>query len=303
MQTCVAITSLIENKDEETIYDIYILSSECNKQSVEKLQRVNYRNCSLKIIPVSTEKYQDIKQLEHIPIACLLKFDICDIIQKYDKVIYLDGDIIVKKDLKEFFSIDLKDNFLGGVLEGSCIGENFRRINAGILLMNLKRMRDERMSEILIQTRRGLGDRGSMDQQTMNLVFRDKITFLPLKYNCIAANFIGRQKLRNSLDEINSLYGSDYKEIDEIISDAVIVHYATGFKPWLYTYAPCGELWHTYYKKTPYSKEQLKRMGKLQNWIHMYIDSTKKYGIAKGTYRVIRHYIAKFSKHRNSDWG
>lgn len=61
------------------------------------------------------DKYKDIKQLAHVPLASLLKFDICDLIPQYDKLLYLDGDIIVRQDLSELYQTDLNDNYVAGV--------------------------------------------------------------------------------------------------------------------------------------------------------------------------------------------
>ena len=56
----------------------------------------------------SLDQYRDIKQLAHISIACLLKFDICELIPSYEKLLYLDGDIIAKDDLTELYETDLE---------------------------------------------------------------------------------------------------------------------------------------------------------------------------------------------------
>lgn len=302
MQTSVAMISLIENKENSTIYDIYVLASECQSEDIKIMKEIELQRCFLTIIPVTTEKYSDINQLAHIPIACLLKFDICNIIREYDKIIYLDGDIIIREDLGQLYSIELGDDCLGGVLEPSCIGKDFRRINAGILLMNLKRMRDEGLSEILIQTRRTLGDRGSMDQQTMNLVLKNRISFLPVKYNCMVANYVGSQHINYSINEINSLYHTSYGNIKELIDDSAIIHYATGFKPWIYTYAPCEKIWFDYYLKSPYGGVRLRRIGKLRSRMSILWGNIRENGLVMGSKKTLNRYFNKSDKNRKFDW-
>lgn len=64
------------------------------------------------------------------------------------KVIYLDADTIVARDIKELYDIDLGDNELAGSLD--YYGKWFlgaRYINAGVLLLNLDRIRETGLFE------------------------------------------------------------------------------------------------------------------------------------------------------------
>ena len=116
-------------------------------------------------------------------------------------------------------------------------------INAGIMLFNAGKMRRDSMKDILVAKRRSLGNRSSMDQQTYNMVIKDSIKYLGIRYNCVPGRLTGDVRMDYSIDELNRLYGTNYRNAREVIEDAVIVHFATGNKPWKYTFAPCAKKW------------------------------------------------------------
>lgn len=40
------------------------------------------------------------------------------------------------------------------------------------------------------------------------------------------------------------------------------IHFATGNKPWKYTFAPCAKEWYQYYLQSPYDDKPFKRYGR-----------------------------------------
>lgn len=40
------------------------------------------------------------------------------------------------------------------------------------------------------------------------------------------------------------------------------IHFATGNKPWKYTFAPCAKEWYQYYLQSPYGDKPFKRYGR-----------------------------------------
>ncbi len=301
MQTCVAITSLCKNKNSDTIYEIFIVMAECSTESEEILMQIKQETCAIKLIKASLENYRDIKQLAHISIACLLKFDICELIPEYDKLLYLDGDIIVRKDLTELYETELDDNYAAAVKELYCMKNDDGCINAGIMLFNAKKMRNDGMRDILVDKRKSLGNRSSMDQQTYNMVIKDKIKYLSIVYNCVPGRLQGDVKMDYTIQELNALYGTEYKKAAQLIDDAVIIHFATGNKPWKYTFAPCAKEWYEYYLLSPYGDRPFKRYGRWGYRFHNISEILKKNGV-KG---VFQHLWSRASRSKNKkkiDW-
>lgn len=303
MQTGVAIYSLFINKKPETIYDVFIIMAECDEEAEREIRKVENEQIGIHIIRVSLDMYRDIKQMSHIPISCLLKFNLCDYITEYDKIIYLDGDIYVRGDLTELYEYDLQDNYLAGVPSLDMTFDDRKLVNAGIILFDCKKMRDSHMSDILIAKRRELGDRGSMDQQTFNMVMSDRMGFLSYKYNCVANKLLGTEKKNFPVQKVNALYGTQFKNNKELVQNAIIIHYATGGKPWKYSYIVCADEWYKCFLKSPYGNIKLSR----QSYVQAHLAGIKrnlKEGGLKALYRRLIWYIKNYSgKNEHNSWG
>lgn len=311
MPTSVAITSIIFNKAEETHYVIYVLMAECSEESKRRINELNNlsEDCNVKIIEVSLDKYKDIKQLAHIPIACLLKFDICDIISNYDKLLYLDGDIIVRSDLWELYNNDIGENYAAAVKEMYCVENDNGNINAGVMLFNAKKIREEGLRDKFFETRKSLGDRGSMDQQTFNIMFKDRYCYVGIKYNCVPGRLEEKAIIQNGIDKFNNVYNSNYSDYKQVYDNAVIIHYATSKKPWKYTFVSEAKEWYSYYLKSPFKDEPFKLMGRLEFRINKYTLIIKKNGIVGVIKEIVsalkrkNKKTVKGSKRIDQEWG
>lgn len=247
MQTCVALTSLRLNKKDTTAYEVFIIMADCNNASTELFEGMSGGSFSVKIISTTLDKYKDIKQLAHVPLASLLKFDICDLIPQYDKLLYLDGDIIVRQDLSELYQTELNDNYVAGVAHSLGIVTGEKKLNGGVLLFHAAKIRDEVLRDVFISTRQSLGDRKSMDQETFHIVFGDKKVYLAPKYN-VMLDKVDYEKKYYSIKEYNTFFHTAYKSRREIVDTAVIIHFTGSIKPWSYGFAKCGKEWNKYYK-------------------------------------------------------
>lgn len=301
MQTHIAMKSLIMNKNPDTEYDIFVVMAECSEAKKKELSVLASDQIHVNFVEASLEEFRDIKQLAHIPIACLLKFKICDFVKDYDKLIYLDGDIIVRGDLTKLYEIDLGDAYAAAVPSLENIHNGEKRYNAGVMLFHAKKMRENAMSQKLISYRKGLGDRGSMDQQTFNLVMGDEMKELPCQYNCIPYKLIGGEKKKYPIKELNLLFHTSYENSKQMVDNAVIIHYATGGKPWKYTYIACGQEWYAYYKASMYGNIKLKRDNKLQAHMKGFVRVVKQKGI-KGIVNRLQDYIKK-ENNISGNWG
>lgn len=303
MATGVAIYSLDCNRNQDTEYDVFVVMAECSAEAEQEIRKVENEHIHINIVRASLEEYQGIKQLSHISRACLLKFNLCDYINAYDKLIYLDGDIYVRGDLSKLYMHELGDSYLAGVPSLDMVFDDRKLINAGVILFDAKKMRDTHMSEILVKTRRELGDRGSMDQQTFNMVMKDKISFLPYEYNCIPNKIIGLEKRAYPIEKLNKLYGTNAASNQELVDSAVIIHYATGGKPWEYSYIKCSDEWYACFSRSPYNYIKLIRKNKFQTHLAGIRKQFKRNGIKGLLKRVIWYKNTLSGKNEYKSWG
>ena len=65
----------------------------------------------------------------------------------------------------------------------------------------------------------------------------------------------------SDIARLNEVYGSSYKNAQDVIDSAVIIHYASGEKPWKYTFKPWAKEWYKYYMMSPYKNVEFKLRG------------------------------------------
>lgn len=256
--TATAIWSIIKNKHKNTFLNIYIVTADMHESSVKSFYRLANESVNIRIVDASTDKFQGIhKPKEGTPcvasIAALLKFDLPNLVSEQDKLLYLDGDIIVRADLYDLFSTDIEDVYAGVVIDSGSIYYRHKYVklvnqyfNSGVMLLNLKKMREDSCSKLLIEQKQKSNDSMLMDQNIFNIVFDRKIKTLPIIYNFLYVNLL-RATGKYNIDQINHVYGTNFKNLAEIRDQAVIVHYSSKDKPWKYEDVPLGEEWMQYY--------------------------------------------------------
>ena len=263
MPTAVMLSSLKFTKSKNTKYKIYLVCNLVNSDTKKKINLLASDDFSIKYIDVE-EKIPELEnfKINNIPATptSIYKFFIPELIGNEKKIIYLDGDVIVKQDLSELYKINLENNFIAAVKDLNGLGylklsnEKYTYFNSGVMLMNLAKMRDENISEKLMQYRiNGLNK--LMDQDALNYVFKDKVKMLHFKYNTqmnvLMANLYDKRNY--SISKIKKYWSivGKVQTVDDIIKDAVILHY-TSLKPWKYFDCIGNEIWLKYYYLSPY---------------------------------------------------
>ncbi len=244
----VALRSLVENASKAYTYNIHILNTglkEENKDAILKLANKNFNilfeDISYCIEPIKAM----LKDVYHFSVVMYYRLFIEKLFPQYDKVIYLDCDIVVLGDISKLYNVNLGGNLIGACQEQVInSNETFRKyanlgigvpcekyFNSGILLMNLKKFRQEKLCEqfvYLINTYNF--DVVDPDQAYLNVLCYNKVKYLPNGWNKEALPI----KLEGKLN---------------------IVHYALYKKPWQYDDIINVEyFWHYAKKCTMYNK-------------------------------------------------
>lgn len=221
----VTIRSLIANASKDYKYEIVVLNTGLNKENVEKVKLQENENFSIRFADISYA----VKDIEHkLPnqyhfgLATWYRLFIQSLFPEYDKILYLDCDIIVLGDISELYFTDLEDNNIAGVIENwilhspifslytkEAVGvESKNYINAGIMIMDLAKFREQKIEEQFVNLINTYNFNViDPDQAYINYLCRGKIKYLPFAWN------------RTPLENV---------ECDS----PKIVHYALGAKPW-----------------------------------------------------------------------
>ncbi len=246
MPTTVAITSLLSNRYKTTQYEIIVITGGLSLNSVDNLKAAGGEN--LRIVTSSDKNSKYFSTQNYVSTAALFKFELPDILQEYDKVIYLDSDVIVNTDLSEMYDTDINGCY-AGVVEDFYSRTDNKRIgcevyfNSGVMLLNLKEMRDNDIPRLLYKTKETCLYNKFMDQDAFNIVFDKKVKQISPFYNYMLRN-------KREIGQFFVLYNLPPRQ------KPMIIH-CTGVKPWLNKKCTYHKLWRKYYLKSPYKKHKL----------------------------------------------
>lgn len=253
--TYVAILSMLANASRRC--KVYLLISEDVTEDDKDILRqlVEKYDAHIEFISMGSV-FDNTYSIRGITKATYFRLLIPWIIPDVDKVLYLDGDIIVAGDIAQLYDYSVDEKYLicgvrtpgystNGWLKKhiSKNGLDYKEyINAGILLMNCHAMRLENFKPIFLSHT----DKQYFfqDQDILNITCKGRIGYLPLKFN-----FSGKI-LPKVKDAYIALGLASNEEVEEAETAPVVVHYA-GPKPWKeFTYR--WNDWVEYYKMTPF---------------------------------------------------
>ncbi len=176
---------------------------------------------------------------EHVSKAALFKFKIADLFPDYDKILYLDSDMIVLNDLSELYWTDIEGKYGAAVTDYHIAKKGYRGLsqiktkhyfNSGMLLMNLEEMRKHYLPEKLLSKKKEISKNtvfSFMDQDTFNIICGDKMLLLSVKYNFLNCYYEEMERY-----EMHKLTGIDFEEICRIYERPTVLHIGGKYKPW-----------------------------------------------------------------------
>ena len=229
--------SILENSSTDAVYDFYLMvPSSFSKQNEARILSLKEKyNCQINFIDMKKFFSDLTMQIGHITLPTYYRLLAANLLPKeYDKCIYLDVDVCVCKDLIELFNVDLQDKLIAGVVaagyyfaeDSNCKRLNLptmkQYVNAGVLLMNLKQIRQNNITQKFVELSKK--NYSSQDQDVINVACYGRILTLPPKYNAM----VGRLK-ENDM-RLRDLYSE--KDIHEAKTNPCIIHYADKIKPW-----------------------------------------------------------------------
>lgn len=265
--TTVAITSLVANKNSDSFYTVYVLAKDLTAENKAVLQTFNRPDVQLQVVEARPEQQYEgvVSGNAHVSAAALYKFSLADIFPDCDKLLYMDGDVLVRQDLSDFYAMDLTGVYAAVVKDYRAIVskpnpmeflpvKHQAYFNSGVMLLNLKRMRQCDMKRRLIDYRLH-GINHFMDQDTLNVVFDEQVAYLPIYYNGMYSTLT-----HFSAGDICTYYAMEPRNsIDEICGDCKILHLCSPTKPWNYVDSWHAREWYAYYKQSPFQKKPLYR--------------------------------------------
>lgn len=242
-QVAGGICSICENNKDVDDINFYLISngiSEENKKELEKFVKKYNRNIEIKELGNIKEYFDfefDTTGWNSIVLARLIldKF----LPEDVDKILYLDGDTIVRGELKEFWDTNLENYILAASIEPTVdrkrkinLGlEYFPYYNAGVLLINLKKWREEKTGKAILDFyKEHNGKLFANDQDAINGALAGKIYTVSPEYNFYNIFYQYPYKFLEKLMKPVEYIGKE--SFDKARENPIIIHYLGEERPW-----------------------------------------------------------------------
>jgi len=269
LPTSVAITSLIFHapKAADVKYDIFVLGVGISGKSKSLLSSMSREGFNVTVLDCTLSEKQKavVNYGRHVTVTAIMRFELPVILPQYDKVLYLDSDILVRGSLVELYNTDITDAYAAAVKDAiicrdkkhlDYLGINRTDyFNSGVMLLNLEKMREDNMPERLLDYRIN-GKNYYMDQDALNVVFDGHVRYLSPYYNVFTLWYEW-----NSSEKLSEFYETAFpKEKEKIFTEAVILHLGERRKPWNMDMGFLSGIYYMYYKLSPFADSGKIRM-------------------------------------------
>lgn len=240
--TLVSMISILENSSRNTFYIFYLLVEKniFKRQNKEKFIHLEekYDRCKVIIFELTNENLFNAR-VDRYPITAYYRLLLAKLIPNVNKIIYLDGDTLVLKDLTEMINLDMNNNIVLGFVDHSYkkaekFGiKTYKYITSGVLLINLKQMRKENIPQKFFYFIDNNKNKLKQEDQTViNIVLHGKIGLLPPKFGIW--DFLKRKKVLEHNHYKNKKLGIQAYSDNEILRGwrhPSILHFVSR-KPW-----------------------------------------------------------------------
>ena len=245
------------NKTKRNLDVKCILTEEVGLNTDELAQELQneFPHVKMEFVFFDDSLLKNVKTKFHVSRAAYVKIYLPEILSDWNKCIFLDSDLLIRKDIGQLWDIEM-DKELGAVWnpgynkdnEVMGLGMEEETFNSGVLVMNLESMRMNNSSkalEIFIRDYNHLTHLN--DQAAFNAIYKREWFHLPVEWN---GQFLFY--LRTS-----SKIGISKAEQKEMKKNPAIVHFTTSSKPWKYRSShPFKKEFLSYFNTIPTAKYQ-----------------------------------------------
>ena len=242
----VAIKSLVDTANPDTVYDIYVYHPDIDKKTInEFVKMLEGTRHSITFEYINKTRFKDAPINRHGSWTEIVYYRLLipELLPQYDKVIYADTDVLFKKDLSDVYNIDISDYECSAVAmelnneDMVChkyFPENKNEFTyiSSFIVFNNKKMREENFVQRVFETIKNFNSRLKFfDLDTLNITC-NKIMNLPYRYGVFQSLYYN--------DDISKAW--EYSFLKHVYTDeellkekaeTVMLHYAGKMgKPW-----------------------------------------------------------------------
>ena len=190
--------SILEHTDSRICF--HILHDETlSIDNKYKLEKVAYNGSSIvEFHKIDENDFSVVKnQMSRFTIGAMFRCSLPELLPDLNRIIYLDADLFVNRDIKELWDVDVREYCLAGVVDEGVAVHNYPRIlnkypeikkesyfNSGVLYMNLKKLREfGNLKKLVVDFLIENPEADLPDQDALNVLFHDKVLYLDGSWN------------------------------------------------------------------------------------------------------------------------
>jgi lipopolysaccharide biosynthesis glycosyltransferase len=296
----VALLSLIKHSSSENNYDLCVLHDSRQKINNFPISFFRADNISLRFIPLTLQQSTlnfNAYRHHHYSSETFLRFFIPQIFRHYQRIVYLDVDVLVLTDIATLFRANLKGAPLAATPDMAAFLDcdpsfhhyarqqlnlkNHRHyFCAGVMIFEIKKLLKDNFTQKTLKKLIALKKPRFVDQDVLNVLYQHQVYLLPQVWDVMWNAFLPRTLKQISLTDNNSVKArlSSYQKK---LPHAKIIHYASSAKPWQkeFIHHPLAQKWWDFAQDTPYFhylSSQIKKplpiinLHWLNSFIHLY---------------------------------
>lgn len=248
----VALNSAIKNASPERQYRAIVLHQGLNETNMTKLKSLETENFKIELTPMKAnfealdDRMSNRLRCDYFTLTIYFRLFIPAMFPQYDKGIYIDSDVVLTSDIATLYDIDIGDNVIGACNDLSiadipplvaytenAVGvKKHEYINSGVLLMNLKKMREVDLEGHFLNLLNAYHfDSIAPDQDYLNAMCNGKIYYLDESWDAMP------------------------NEAKPPLAHTNLIHYNLFSKPWCYDGIQYGDEFWKYAEDSGYMEE------------------------------------------------
>lgn len=249
----VALQSLIDNASKEYNYLIKILHTNVGEEHQKQIKKFENENVNIEFVDLSyyIEKVKDkLYTRDYYTNTTYFRLFLPELYPQYDKVLYLDSDIIVVGDISELYNTEMGTNLVAAapddIIQYNKVFQDYAELvvgvakyqhyfNAGVLLMNLDELRKFKFQEKFLYLLEKVKFSVAQDQDYLNRLCKGRVTLVSHDWDVMP-----------------------YVNNETKPEDIKLIHYNFAYKPWHFEDVTYNEYFWEYAKKTEFYEQILK---------------------------------------------
>lgn len=276
------LTSIRENGNSDNNYDIFIMHKDILPVNQNRLKDIfgMLDNYSVRFIDISRyqRRFEKLFLRGHFTIETWFRLLMPEILPNYDKMLYIDSDLVVCDDLAKLYKEDIDDYLLAACRDADTAGlyngaqpnkkeymDNILKIKkpyeyfqAGVILFNLKKFRETLSTDDMLKYASSY-EWELLDQDVLNNLAQGQVKFVDMSWNVMFD--WNSYRIKEIISKAPKALSDEYMKAH---SNPKIIHYAGPDKPWHQPMSDYAEVFWKYARMTTFYEEIALRMSKAQ---------------------------------------